>query len=124
MFQHAAKMSTEEESGAAKVITQAVHEADGKICGRSRTLAVMPILRSCSASAIQAPINPFKPKELDMGIQRVDDYVNCAALDQRAGYDGVEIMARVILLTSSSSNTPTTVPTSGVAAMKPHSPAD
>src|SRR5690554_6966782 len=32
VFQHAAKMSTEEESDKHKVITQAVHEADGKIC--------------------------------------------------------------------------------------------
>jgi 2,4-dienoyl-CoA reductase (NADPH2) len=45
-------------------------------------------------SPIQAPINPFKPRELDEeGIQKqIDDYVNCAALAQRAGYDGVEIM--------------------------------
>ncbi len=78
-----------------KVITQAVHEADGKICMQilhAGRYAYSPEL--VAPSAIQAPINPFKPKELDeAGIQKqIDDYVNCAALAQRAGYDGVEIM--------------------------------
>src|SRR5690606_3782519 len=45
-------------------------------------------------SAIQAPINPFKPRELDEeGIQKqINDFVNCARLAQQAEYDGVEIM--------------------------------
>lgn len=95
VFQHAAKMTTEEESDKHKVITQAVHEADGKICMQilhAGRYAYSPEL--VAPSAIQAPINPFKPKELDeAGIQKqIDDYVNCSALAQRAGYDGVEIM--------------------------------
>ncbi|WP_020193554.1 NADPH-dependent 2,4-dienoyl-CoA reductase, partial [Pseudomonas putida] len=50
--------------------------------------------RQVAPSAIQAPINPFKPKELDeAGIEKqIADFVNCAVLAQRAGYDGVEIM--------------------------------
>ena len=95
VFQHAAKMSTEEESDKHKVITQAVHESGGKICMQilhAGRYAYSPEL--VAPSAIQAPINPFKPKELDeAGIQKqIDDYINCAALAQRAGYDGVEIM--------------------------------
>ncbi|MBR9870769.1 MAG: NADPH-dependent 2,4-dienoyl-CoA reductase [Gammaproteobacteria bacterium] len=95
VFQHAAKMTNEEESDSHKVITQAVHEADGKICMQilhAGRYAYSPAL--VAPSAIQAPINPFKPKELDEeGIQgQIEDYVNCAALAQRAGYDGVEIM--------------------------------
>ena len=95
VFQHAAKMSTEEESDKHRVITEAVHEADGKICMQilhAGRYAYSPEL--VAPSAIQAPINPFTPKELDeAGIQKqIDDYVNCAALAQRAGYDGVEIM--------------------------------
>src|SRR5690606_28576503 len=45
-------------------------------------------------SAIQAPINPFKPRELDeAGIEKqIADFVQCAVLARRAGYDGVEIM--------------------------------
>ncbi len=95
VFQHAAKMSTEEESDRHKIITQAVHENDGKICMQilhAGRYAYSPKL--VAPSAIQAPINPFKPKELDEeGIQKqIEDYVTCAALAQRAGYDGVEIM--------------------------------
>src|SRR5690606_9902012 len=47
-----------------------------------------------SASAVRSPINPFTPKELDeAGIEKqISDFVNCAALAQSAGYDGVEIM--------------------------------
>ncbi|AZT85801.1 NADPH-dependent 2,4-dienoyl-CoA reductase [Marinobacter sp. NP-4(2019)] len=95
VFQHAAKMSTEEESDRHKVITQAVHEADGKICMQilhAGRYAYSPAL--VAPSAIQAPINPFKPNELDeAGIEKqIQDYVDCAALAQRAGYDGVEIM--------------------------------
>ncbi|EON91676.1 2,4-dienoyl-CoA reductase [Marinobacter lipolyticus SM19] len=95
VFQHAAKMSTDDESDRHKVITQAVHEADGKICMQilhAGRYAYSPAL--VAPSAIQAPINPFKPNELDeSGIEKqIQDYVDCAALAQRAGYDGVEIM--------------------------------
>ncbi|NWO05495.1 MAG: NADPH-dependent 2,4-dienoyl-CoA reductase [Alteromonadaceae bacterium] len=95
VFQHAAKMSTEEEADRHRVVTEAVHEADGKICMQilhAGRYAYSPEL--VAPSAIQAPINPFTPKELDeAGIQKqIDDYVNCAALAQQAGYDGVEIM--------------------------------
>ncbi|MBZ2167528.1 FAD-dependent oxidoreductase [Marinobacter sp. F4216] len=95
VFQHAAKMTTDDEVQKHKIITQAVHEADGKICMQilhAGRYAYSPEL--VAPSAIQAPINPFKPKELDEeGIEKqIQDYVNCAALAQKAGYDGVEIM--------------------------------
>ncbi|WP_152206368.1 FAD-dependent oxidoreductase [Marinobacter changyiensis] len=95
VFQHAAKMSTEEESDKHKVITEAVHEADGKICMQilhAGRYAYHPAL--VAPSAIQAPINPFTPNELDeAGIERqIQAYEDCAALAQRAGYDGVEVM--------------------------------
>ena len=95
VFQHAAKMSTPEEAEKHKVITRAVHEADGRIC--------MQILHAgryayhhklVAPSAIQAPINPLKPRALDEdGIEKqINDYVSCAELAREAGYDGVEIM--------------------------------
>ncbi|MDO3722738.1 NADPH-dependent 2,4-dienoyl-CoA reductase [Marinobacter sp. chi1] len=95
VFQHAAKMTTDDEVQKHKIITQAVHEADGKICMQilhAGRYAYSPEL--VAPSAIQAPINPFKPKELDEeGIEKqIQDYVTCAALAQKAGYDGVEIM--------------------------------
>ena len=91
----AAKLSTPEEAEKHKIVTQAVHEAGGKIC--------MQILHAgryafnpdqVSASPVQSPINPFTPKELDeAGIEKqISDFVNCASLAQQAGYDGVEIM--------------------------------
>ncbi|MDK8464904.1 NADPH-dependent 2,4-dienoyl-CoA reductase [Marinobacter sp. SS13-12] len=95
VFQHAAKMSTPEETERHKVITHAVHEAEGKICMQilhAGRYAYHPEL--VAPSAIQAPINPLKPKALDeAGIEKqIEDYVNCAALAREAGYDGVEIM--------------------------------
>lgn len=49
---------------------------------------------SVAPSAIQAPINPFKPFKLkESGIKRtIRDFVNSAKLAKLAGYDGVEIM--------------------------------
>ncbi len=95
VFQHAAKMENDAESDQHRAITEAVHLEGGKICMQilhAGRYAYAPTL--VAPSAIQAPINPFTPRELDeAGIEKqISDYVNCAALAQRAGYDGVEIM--------------------------------
>ncbi|SFM14619.1 oxidoreductase [Marinobacter zhejiangensis] len=95
VFKGSAKLDTEAESDEHKLVTQAVHEAGGKICMQilhAGRYAYSPEL--VAPSAIQAPINPFTPNELDeAGVEKqIQDYVNCAALAQRAGYDGVEIM--------------------------------
>lgn len=74
-------------------ITDAVHREGGKIllqilhAGR---YAYHPL--SVSASAIKAPINPFKPRALRNVDGTVVDFARCAALAREAGYDGVEIM--------------------------------
>jgi len=49
---------------------------------------------SVAPSALRSPITPFKPRALTRwGIGKtIGDYVRCAQLAQRAGYDGVEIM--------------------------------
>lgn len=91
----AAKMTTEAESDEHKVITKAVHEAEGTICMQilhAGRYSYHPQL--VAPSAVQAPINPFTPNELDdAGIEKqIEDYVTASALAQRAGYDGVEIM--------------------------------
>lgn len=90
-----ARMTTEEEAAKHRVVTQAVHDAGGKIAmqilhfGR---YAYHPEL--VAPSALQAPINPFRPTPLSTEEvhQTIDDFVRCAALAQSAGYDGVEIM--------------------------------
>ena len=91
----AGKMSTPEEAEEHKVVTDAVHEAGGKICMQilhAGRYAYHPKL--VAPSAIQAPINPFVPKELeDHEIEeQIEAFVNSSALAQQAGYDGVEIM--------------------------------
>ncbi|EEY78375.1 2,4-dienoyl-CoA reductase (NADPH) [Acinetobacter calcoaceticus RUH2202] len=95
VFSHGTKLDTVEEAEKHKVITQAVHEAGGKIAmqilhtGRYSYQA-----NNVAPSAIQAPINPIKPKALSSAEveQTIDDFANCAKLAQYAGYDGVEIM--------------------------------
>jgi len=78
-----------------RLVTDAVHAHDGKICmqilhaGRYgyHPLAVAP-------SPIQSPISPFKPKGLKKrGIRReIRGFVRAAKLAKKAGYDGVEVM--------------------------------
>ncbi|MFZ4481947.1 MAG: NADPH-dependent 2,4-dienoyl-CoA reductase, partial [Rhodoferax sp.] len=90
-----ARMTTQEEADKHRVVTDAVHQAGGRIAmqilhfGR---YAYHPEL--VAPSALQAPINPFRPKPLSSEEveQTIEDYVRCAALAQGAGYDGVEIM--------------------------------
>ena len=78
-----------------KLVTQAVHAADSKICMQilhTGRYAYLP--DSIAPSAIKAPINPFTPKAVSVEEieQQIEDFVNCAQLAQQAGYDGVEIM--------------------------------
>ncbi len=78
-----------------RLITGAVHAADGRICmqllhaGRYgyHPLAVAP-------SAIRSPISPFKPSALSArGIERqIRGFVRAAQLARDGDYDGVEIM--------------------------------
>ncbi|MBN3789742.1 NADPH-dependent 2,4-dienoyl-CoA reductase [Burkholderia sp. Ac-20353] len=90
-----AMLTTEEEAEHHRVITGAVHAHGGKIAmqilhfGR---YSYQPKL--VAPSPLRAPINPFVPHELsdDEVEQTIADFVNCAALAQYAGYDGVEIM--------------------------------
>ncbi len=90
-----AQLSFPWQVGRHRIITDAVHAAGGKIAlqilhtGRYayHPLAVAP-------SAIRSPISPFRPRALSRwGVRKtIADFVRCARLAQRAGYDGVEIM--------------------------------
>lgn len=89
------KLSNKKEAKQHELITNAVHDAGGKIlfqilhAGRYgyHPFAVAP-------SRIKSPISPFKPWALTRwGIRRtIKQFARCAALAQSAGYDGVEIM--------------------------------
>ncbi|WP_287027850.1 NADPH-dependent 2,4-dienoyl-CoA reductase [Pseudomonas sp. UBA6310] len=95
VYSGAAKLTSAEEAAKHRIVTQAVHEAGGKICMQilhAGRYAYSP--KSVAPSAIQAPINPFKPHELDEeGIEKqIQDFVTCSVLAQQAEYDGVEVM--------------------------------
>ena len=91
-----AMLTNDDEVAQHRIVTDAVHEASGRIA--------MQILHfgryayhpdAVAPSPIQAPIAPFPPKELtaEQVEQTIADYVRCATLAKEAGYDGVEIMA-------------------------------
>jgi len=93
--EHTKILSSEDDCADHRVITDAVHGEGGKIC--------MQILHTgryafnenpIAPSAIQAPINPFKPHAATAGEveQQIEDFVRTSVLAQKAGYDGVEIM--------------------------------
>ena len=90
-----AKLTNSKEVKQHSIITNAVHEVSGKICMQilhTGRYAFHPF--SVAPSALKAPISKFKPKALSSkGIEKtIQSFVNCAALAQEAGYDGIEIM--------------------------------
>lgn len=91
----AAKLTTQREAVKHRVVTRAVHEADGKICMQilhTGRYGFHPL--SVAPSKIKAPITPFRPRALSArGVEStIRDFVNTAKLAREAGYDGVEIM--------------------------------
>ncbi|KPX54641.1 2,4-dienoyl-CoA reductase FadH [Pseudomonas amygdali pv. lachrymans] len=95
VYDGAAKLTNAEEAEQHRLVTRAVHEAGGKICLQILHAGRYAYSRKQVApSAIQAPINPFTPRELDEeGIEKqIADFVTCSTLARSAGYDGVEIM--------------------------------
>lgn len=77
------------------LITQAVHDAGGKIALQilhAGRYAVHEL--SVGPSILPSPINPRAPRRMTgADIERtIEDYATCAALAREAGYDGVEIM--------------------------------
>lgn len=93
--EHTRMLWSEDDCADHRLITDAVHAEGGQIC--------MQILHTgryafnenpIAPSAIQAPINPFKPQAAteDEIEQQIEDFVRTSVLAQKAGYDGVEIM--------------------------------
>jgi len=88
-------LTTAAETACHRIVTDAVHQAGGKIamqlihCGRnsSHPLAVAP-------SPVKSPISPMMPREMSAAdIERtIEDYAKCAVLAREARYDGVEVM--------------------------------
>ncbi|BCJ39360.1 NADPH-dependent 2,4-dienoyl-CoA reductase [Actinoplanes ianthinogenes] len=91
----ASRMTTARHADAHRVVTDAVHEHDGKIL-----LQVLHAGRygyhpfTQGASNRKSPITPFRPRAMSTRqVERtVHSFARAAQLAQRAGYDGVEIM--------------------------------
>jgi len=92
---YATMLDTPEKTADHRIVTDAVHQAGGKI--------LMQVLhagryafhdKSVAPSPVQSPITPFAPHELtdDEVVQTIEDYANCTVLAQKSGYDGVEVM--------------------------------
>ena len=91
----AAALENETQAEKHRQITDAVHQAGGKIAMQILHTGRYAYHRGAVApSAVQAPISPICPRELsEEDIERtLDDYARCAGLAQLAGYDGVEVM--------------------------------
>ncbi|MGB7801934.1 FAD-dependent oxidoreductase [Buttiauxella sp.] len=78
-----------------QIVTDAVHNEGGKIALQilhTGRYSYQP--NPVAPSAIQAPINRFKPHALSHEeiLTLIEDFAHCASLAQLAGYDGVEIM--------------------------------
>jgi 2,4-dienoyl-CoA reductase (NADPH2) len=92
---HGAAMTCAEDIANHRVITDAVHEAGGRIA-----MQVLHFGRYAdhdglvAPSAIQAPINKRVPRALTATEvkQTIDDFARAAELARQAGYDGVEVM--------------------------------
>ncbi len=78
-----------------KIVTEAVHQADSKICMQilhAGRYSYHPFPQA--PSKIKSPISSFSPFAMSTREVKstIKDYANCAALAQKAGYDGVEVM--------------------------------
>eukprot|EP00052_Salpingoeca_macrocollata_P026656 m.248632 g.248632 ORF g.248632 m.248632 type:complete len:680 (+) comp22614_c0_seq6:2063-4102(+) len=91
----ALKLTYKWEAQRHRVVTDAVHAHDGKICMQilhSGRYAYHPF--AVAPSPGKSPISLFKPKVLSSKEvhDTIDDYVRAAVLAREGGYDGVEVM--------------------------------
>ncbi|WP_110649102.1 NADPH-dependent 2,4-dienoyl-CoA reductase [Salinicola peritrichatus] len=95
VFPGAAKLTDAAEAERHRPVIEAVHAEGGRIC-----LQILHAGRYAyssdlvAPSAIAAPINRYTPRALGEGEidRQIEDFVRCATLARRAGYDGVEVM--------------------------------
>ncbi|NMF97379.1 NADPH-dependent 2,4-dienoyl-CoA reductase [Aromatoleum toluolicum] len=95
VFPGASALTNDEEVAEHRLITDAVHTEGGRICMQILHTGRYAYHRGAVApSPLKAPISPVTPREMtEEDIERtIEEYANCAALAQRAGYDGVEVM--------------------------------
>lgn len=92
---HGAMLTSPDQCGWHRQITDAVHAEGGKIALQILHTGRYSYQKDLVApSALQAPINPFQPQAMNEQtiLQTIADFARCARLAQQSGYDGVEIM--------------------------------
>ncbi|WP_416914859.1 MAG: FAD-dependent oxidoreductase [Roseicyclus sp.] len=95
VFPGAAGLFTSQDIANHRIVTDAVHDAGGKIAMQILHAGRYAYSPDCvGPSPVKSPISPFPPRELDeAGIEKqITDIVTAATRAREAGYDGVEIM--------------------------------
>ncbi|MEM1272475.1 MAG: NADPH-dependent 2,4-dienoyl-CoA reductase [Pseudomonadota bacterium] len=95
VFPGAAGLFTKDDIANHRIVTDAVHDAGGRIAMQILHAGRYAYSPDCVApSAIKSPISPFPPKALDEdGIEKqIADIATATQRAKEAGYDGVEIM--------------------------------
>ena len=95
VFPGAAGLFSTDDVEGHRIVTDRVHESDGKIAMQVLHAGRYAYSQDCVApSSIKSPISPFAPRELDeAGIEKqMADIVEATSRAREAGYDGVEIM--------------------------------
>ena len=92
---HACQLSFPWQVSKHKIVTDAVHQAGGKICMQilhAGRYSYHPF--SLAPSKVKSPITPFTPSAMSARQvnNTIKDYASSANLARKAGYDGVEVM--------------------------------
>lgn len=95
VYEGGAMLHNTDEVAHHKIVTDAVHAHDGKICLQilhTGRYSFQP--KPVAPSPIISPIAFYEPLEMTEAMiqETIADFANCAAQAQAAGYDGVEVM--------------------------------